>query len=103
MAPDFYEEKSAKKLKTISIARREFVRGIMGAKTMTREMDETELNEIEKVETDKLPERGETESAKDEPISAMKTVRFIWHDVEQALRRNFGVGYPVGTTSSSRR
>jgi excisionase family DNA binding protein len=30
-------------------------------------------------------------------------VRFIWSDVEQALRRNFGVGYPLGTTSTGRR
>ncbi|MCW5554864.1 MAG: hypothetical protein KIS67_22215 [Verrucomicrobiae bacterium] len=36
-------------------------------------------------------------------VKPTRTVRFIWHDVEQALRRNFGVGYPVGTTSSSSR
>ena len=30
-------------------------------------------------------------------------VRFIWPDVERALRRNFGVGYPPGTAPSSRR
>lgn len=36
-------------------------------------------------------------------VKPTRTVRFIWPDVEQALRRNFGVGYPVGTTSSSNR
>lgn len=35
-------------------------------------------------------------------VKPTRTVRFIWSDVEQALRRNFGVGYPLGTTSSSR-
>lgn len=28
-----------------------------------------------------------------------KVVRFYWPDVEAHLRRNFGVGYPTGTTS----
>jgi len=36
-------------------------------------------------------------------VKPTRTVRFIWSDVEQALRRNFGVGYPLGTTSSGRR
>jgi len=36
-------------------------------------------------------------------VKPTRTVRFIWSDVEQALRRNFGVGYPLGTTSGNRR
>lgn len=36
-------------------------------------------------------------------VKPTRTVRFIWADVEQALRRNFGVGYPLGTTTTSRR
>ena len=35
-------------------------------------------------------------------VKLSRTVRFIWADVEEALRRNFGVGYPVGTTFSGR-
>jgi excisionase family DNA binding protein len=34
-------------------------------------------------------------------VKPTRSVRFIWQDVEQALRRNFGVGYPLGTTCSS--
>jgi excisionase family DNA binding protein len=34
-------------------------------------------------------------------LKPTRTVRFIWSDVEQALRRNCGVGYPPGTTTSS--
>jgi excisionase family DNA binding protein len=30
-----------------------------------------------------------------------KAVRFIWPDVEQALRRKSGVGYPPGTTATN--
>ena len=33
-------------------------------------------------------------------VKPTRTVRFFWRDVDQALRRNFGVGYPPGTTSS---
>jgi len=32
-------------------------------------------------------------------VKPTRTVRFIWADVEQALRENFGVGYPPGTAT----
>ena len=34
-------------------------------------------------------------------VKPTRTVRFIWPDVKQALRRNFGVAYPLGTTCLS--
>jgi excisionase family DNA binding protein len=33
-------------------------------------------------------------------IKIGKTVRFHWSDVEQALKRNFGVGYAPGATGT---